>query len=90
MDLLQVSQEALDKMMERLEDADVFLLKLEMDEEEFVPIGLEPRVPRAGIGMEDEKESKGINLVLGSDMCNEIQYSAVDLIHPPRDRPKWA
>lgn len=70
MELLQVSQDALEKLMTKLEEVDLFLMKLEMDEEEFVPIGLEPRTAdrKGGIGVEEEKDSeyRGIEL---TDRC---------------------
>ncbi len=56
MELLQVSQARLDDLLKQLNGVDLFLKKMEMEEEEFVPVGLEMGLEEAR--MVDEKESK--------------------------------
>jgi hypothetical protein len=56
MELLQVAQTSLSRLTKRLDDVDLFLIKLEMEEEEFVPFGLD--VPFGKLGIDEDKDSK--------------------------------
>ena len=56
LELLNVSTDKLSKLMTRLSGINLFMKKMEMEEEGFVPIGLESSFTQRDF--EEEKESK--------------------------------
>ena len=56
LELLHVSTDKLSKLMTRLSGINLFMKKMEMEEEGFVPIGLDMGIGGAG-ALEEEKES---------------------------------
>ncbi len=57
-ELLKVSKARLEELLKRMEGVDYFHTKMEMDEESFVPVGLETEAEKRAAGDEDEKEDK--------------------------------
>ena len=69
LELLNISTDKLSKLMTRLSGTNLFMKKMEMEEEGFIPVGLDMGYDKAGF--EDEKESKEKSTLTVDDKLNQ-------------------
>ena len=56
MELLTANQDRLKKLLAQLSGVDLFLKKMAMEDERYIPVGLE--MEKDALGLEEEKESE--------------------------------